>query len=83
MPQGNTLFSGTVRENIRMGNLNATEEEMNEALKLAAAYDFVQELPKGIDTVIGERGTWPVRRTGPENRHCKSFREKGAFSYIG
>ena len=56
VPQGNTLFSGTVRENIRMGNLNATEEEMNEALKLAAAYDFVQELPKGIDTVIGERG---------------------------
>ena len=56
VPQGNTLFSGTVRENIRMGNLNAIEEEMNEALKLAAAYDFVQELPKGIDTVIGERG---------------------------
>jgi len=56
VPQGNTLFSGTVRENIRMGNLNATGEEMNEALKLAAAYDFVQELPKGIDTVIGERG---------------------------
>lgn len=56
VPQGNTLFSGTVRENIRMGNLNATEEEMNEALKLAAAYDFVQELPMGIDTVIGERG---------------------------
>lgn len=56
VPQGNTLFSGTVRENIRMGNLNATEEEMNEALKLAAAYVFVQELPKGIDTVIGERG---------------------------
>lgn len=56
VPQGNTLFSGTVRENIRMGNLNATEQEMNEALKLAAAYDFVQELPKGIDTVIGERG---------------------------
>ncbi len=56
VPQGNTLFSGTVRENIRMGNLNATEEEMYQALKLAAAYDFVQELPKGIDTVIGERG---------------------------
>ena len=52
VPQGNTLFSGTVRENIRMGNLNATEEEMNEALKLAAAYDFVQELPKGIDTAV-------------------------------
>lgn len=56
VPQGNTLFSGTVRENIRMGRLDATEEEMYQALKLAAAYDFVRELPNGIDTVIGERG---------------------------
>lgn len=56
VPQGNTLFSGTIRENIRMGNLNATTEEMYEALKLASGYDFVMELPEGIDTVIGERG---------------------------
>lgn len=56
VPQGNTLFSGTIRENIRMGNLNATEEEMIEAMKMASAYDFVSELPQGIDTVIGERG---------------------------
>ena len=39
-----------------MGALGATEEEMIEALKLASAYDFVMELPNGIDTVIGERG---------------------------
>lgn len=56
VPQGNTLFSGTVRENIRMGKLDATEEEMYEALKLASGYEFVMNLPKGIDTVIGERG---------------------------
>ena len=56
VPQGNTLFSGTVRENIRMGNLDVTEEDMLEALKLAAGYDFVMGLPKGLDTVIGERG---------------------------
>lgn len=56
VPQGNTLFSGTIRENIRMGKLDATEDEFTEALKMAAAYDFVQELPQGIDTVIGERG---------------------------
>ena len=56
VPQGNTLFSGTVRENIRMGNLDSTEEEMWEALKLSAGYDFVKELPNGLDTVIGERG---------------------------
>lgn len=56
VPQGNTLFSGTIRENIRMGNLDSTEEEMTEALKMVSAYDFVMELPSGIDTVIGEQG---------------------------
>ena len=56
VPQGNTLFSGTLRENIRMGNLDATEEEMWDALKLAAGYDFVKGLPDGLDTLIGERG---------------------------
>lgn len=56
VPQGNTLFSGTIRENIRMGKLDATGEEMVEALKLASGYEFVMELPNGIDTVIGERG---------------------------
>ncbi len=56
VPQGNTLFSGTIRENIRMGKLDATEEEIITALKMAAAYDFVMELPHGLDTVIGERG---------------------------
>lgn len=56
VPQGNTLFSGTVRENIRMGKLDATEEEMYDALKLSAGYDFVKNLPQGLDTVIGERG---------------------------
>lgn len=56
VPQGNTLFSGTIRENIRMGRLDATEEEMFEALRMASAYEFVTKLPKGLDTVIGEKG---------------------------
>lgn len=56
VPQGNTLFSGTVRENIRMGKLDATDEEMLDALKLSAGYEFVKELPNGLYTVIGERG---------------------------
>lgn len=56
VPQGNTLFSGTIRENIRMGRLDATEEEMFEALRMASAYEFVTRLPKGLDTVIGEKG---------------------------
>lgn len=56
VPQGNTLFSGTIEHNVRMGRQNATDEEVIEALKAAAAYDFVTELPDGIHTVIGERG---------------------------
>lgn len=56
VPQGNTLFSGTIRENIRMGNLNATDEEMWEALRLASGEEFVRNLPGGLDCVIGERG---------------------------
>lgn len=56
VPQGNTLFSGTIRENVHMGRTDATEEEIVEALKMASAYEFIQELPNGIDTVIGEKG---------------------------
>ena len=56
VPQGNTLFSGTVRENLQMGREDATEEELWEALKLASGEKFVQALPEGLDTVIGERG---------------------------
>ena len=50
------LFSGTVRENILYGNLNATEEEVMEAAKKAEAHDFIMNLKDGYDTYIGERG---------------------------
>lgn len=56
VPQGNTLFSGSIRDNVRMGKVDASEEELVEALKIAEAYDFVHKLPEGMDTVIGERG---------------------------
>lgn len=56
VPQGNTLFSGTVRENIQIGDLKATEQELWDALILASGDEFVKELPEGLDTVIGERG---------------------------
>lgn len=55
IPQGNTLFSGTIRENLRFGNPEATTEQMKEALHLALA-DFVLELPDGLDTKCGEGG---------------------------
>lgn len=50
------LFHGTVRENILFGNPKATEEEIVEAIKISNAYDFINDLPEGLDTVIGERG---------------------------
>jgi ABC-type multidrug transport system fused ATPase/permease subunit len=56
VPQGNTLLSGTIRDNLKMGNEYATDQEMQEALHTAAA-DFVLELPEGLDTECGERGT--------------------------
>lgn len=56
VPQGNTLFSGTIAYNIRMGKKDADDEEIYEALRASAAYDFVAGLPQGIHTVIGERG---------------------------
>lgn len=57
VPQGNTLFSGTIKDNLRYGNFEATEEEIYEALKNACALDFVNELENGIETVIGEKAT--------------------------
>ena len=56
VPQGNTLFSGSVRENLLMGNPDATEEEMRAALETAVA-DFVYTLPEGMETRCGEGGT--------------------------
>mgnify|MGYP002537182502 CR=1 FL=1 len=56
VPQGNTIFSGTIADNMRMVKPNATDEEIIEALKTACAYDFVKKLPKGINSKVGERG---------------------------
>ncbi len=55
--QDNFLFSGTIRENILLGNPDASEEEIYNALKMAYLDDFVKEQEKGLDTYIGERGS--------------------------
>ena len=55
VPQGNTLFSGTIRDNLLMGNPHATEAEMLQALRTACA-DFVLSLTDGIDTSLNEQG---------------------------
>lgn len=55
VPQGNTLFSGTIRENLLLGNPKATEAEMREALETACA-GFVMDRPDGLDAICGELG---------------------------
>lgn len=55
VPQGNTLISGTIRDNLKLGKLTATDEEMIEALKRSCAH-FVLELPDGLDTICSESG---------------------------
>ncbi|MCL1796633.1 MAG: ATP-binding cassette domain-containing protein, partial [Clostridia bacterium] len=55
-PQGNTMFSGTIRENMQMADVDASDERIVEALKMACIWDFVKVLPTGLDTEIGERG---------------------------
>jgi ATP-binding cassette subfamily B multidrug efflux pump len=55
--QRNVLFSGTIKDNLRWGNPNATDEQMLEACKLAQADEFVQQFPKKYDTYIEQGGT--------------------------
>ena len=55
VPQGNTMLSGTIRDNLLLGKLNATDEELEEALKTSCA-DFVLDLPEGLDTICSESG---------------------------
>ena len=54
--QKNVLFSGTIAENLRWGNENATNEELEEACKCACAYDFVESFPDKYDTDLGQGG---------------------------
>jgi ATP-binding cassette, subfamily B, bacterial MsbA len=55
--QDNFLFNTTVEENIRLGRTDATADEIREAAKAAYSHDFIERLPQGYDTLIGERGT--------------------------
>lgn len=54
--QDNFLFSGTIRENIMMGNDNATEQDLQRAVKMACLDDLIKTIPGGLDAQIGERG---------------------------
>lgn len=56
VPQGNMVVSGTIRDNLTFINDNVTEEEINRAIEVSCAKQFIDELPQGIETVIGEKG---------------------------
>ncbi|MCQ2516585.1 MAG: ABC transporter ATP-binding protein/permease [Saccharofermentans sp.] len=56
-PQGNLLLSGTLRENLLLAKPTATEEEINEAVRISCIEDYLPTLPNGIDTYIGENGS--------------------------
>lgn len=56
VPQGNTILSGTIAENMRMVKEDATDDEIVQALKIACAWDFVEKMPDTINSKIGERG---------------------------
>jgi subfamily B ATP-binding cassette protein MsbA len=57
VPQESGLYTGSIRDNIASGRPGASDDEIREALRQANAYDFVMELPQGIDTQIGEHGS--------------------------
>ena len=56
VPQGNMVFSGTIKENVSFTHPEATEEEIDRALYISHSKEFIEELPNGIETVIGEKG---------------------------
>jgi subfamily B ATP-binding cassette protein MsbA len=56
VPQEVFLFNGSIKENIRCGKLNAEDEEIYEAAKLANAHEFIERFPQGYDSIVGERG---------------------------
>ena len=56
VPQEVLLFGGTIRENVGYGKTSATEDEINEACRLANATEFIERLPEGMETVVGPRG---------------------------
>jgi ABC-type bacteriocin/lantibiotic exporter with double-glycine peptidase domain len=56
VPQGNTIMSGTIADNLRIVNPGASDQEIIEALKISCAWDFVKNLPETINSSMGERG---------------------------
>lgn len=70
VPQGNTLMSGTIADNLRVVKEDATEEEIKQALETACAWEFVQKMPDGIPQPARHTRQRRVRGTGTAHQHC-------------
>lgn len=71
--QKNTLFSGTVKDNLRWGKETATDEEIDAACRIACADEFIGRLAKGYETELGQGRRQCVRRTETAPVHCQSY----------
>ena len=56
VPQGNTIITGTIADNMRMAREDATDSDIEDALRTACAWEFVERMPDGINSKLGERG---------------------------
>lgn len=79
--QDSHLLKMSILDNVRMGNKNATRQEVMEALKNAQCDDIIEKLPDGIDTVIGSKGTYLSGRRSPENCYCKGNVKEFSYAY--
>lgn len=70
VPQGNTLLSGTIADNLRMVKPDADDRQLREALEAACAWDFVSAMDGGAERLRGGARPRPVRGAGPAHRHC-------------
>lgn len=72
------LFQDTIRNNIRFGKTDATEEEIIAAAKKACCHDFIMRLPKGYDTLVGEGGVYPFGRRKATRIHSPCYSKRCA-----
>lgn len=72
VPQQAVLFKGTIRDNMKWGKEDATEEEIQRALSIAQASDFVNSKPEGLNTMVSQGRRQFIRRPAPASYHCKS-----------
>jgi hypothetical protein len=78
VPQDSVTFSANALENIRYGKPDASDDEVVKAARLAAAHEFIEKLPEGYQSFLGERGVRLVRRPAPAHRDCPCAAEEPA-----